>query len=144
MGNKVDVAQNRVAPWIIAGISYTTYCNNNGCTKPICPKAVCWLGRNDMEDSMDEYMDECLGKEELSDEEMEKKVAECLGEEKTKRDDEAQNRVAPWIIAGISYTTYCNNNGCTKPICPKAVCWLGRNDNKVDVAQNRVAPWIIA
>ena len=34
---------------------------------------------------MDKWMDQCLGKEELSDEEMEKKVAECLGEEKTER-----------------------------------------------------------
>jgi hypothetical protein len=82
-----------------------------------------------MEDSMDKWMDQCLGKEELSDEEMEKKVAECLGEEKTERvddkDDEAQNRVAPWIIAGISYTAYCTNNGCSTALCPKAVCWLG-------------------
>ena len=36
---------------------------------------------------MDKWMDQCLGKEELSDEEMEKKVAECLGEEKTERVD---------------------------------------------------------
>ena len=111
---------------------------------------------------MDKWMDQCLGKEELSDEEMEKKVAECLGEEKTERvdgdnifqfilkvplfvalllynscffadkDDEAQNRVviAPWIIAGISYTSYCTKNGCSTALCPKAVCWLGRNDSK--------------